>query len=472
MGRSFNKGTLVKKRRWRMGIALGFLAVLLATLTGKPLSARAVEGGFWIEGNSQAGDSGLLAFSHALARLAQDLRRAVVQIGIEGAAEHFLSEPPPLPEERPKVGSGFIISKDGYILTNYHVVAQASGIEVELVGGKKLPGQLVGRDARTDLALLKVDPPTDLVVLPLGDSDTLEVGEMVLAIGNPFGLEYSVTMGVVSRKGRGFGALGPFDEFIQTDATINPGNSGGPLVNLRGEVVGIATAVIPNRRVGFAIPINLAKTLLPQLRERGKVAWGFLGVTIQDLSEDLSQALGFHGTKGALVNSVLPGQPAAASGIKQGDIIIAFDGKAVEDVRDLQRMVGKTPVGKEANVRIFRQGKFEERLVKVGEFPDQVMTADLPRKELGVTIEELDAEKAKRFRVKEEQGLIVTEVTKGGPAAKGGIRPGDLIKEVNRQEVKSLEEYQQALHDSSSGIDLFLVKRGEAFLYIAIKARG
>lgn len=453
-------------------VTLALAAALVAFLSLAPLQVEAAEGRFWMEGNSKAELNDLTMFSRSLAKLAQDLRKAVVQVGIL-SDEGLPSEHPPQPEERPRVGSGFFISKDGYLLTNHHVIAHASEIEVELFGGKRLPAKLIGRDSRTDVALLKVDPEASLPVLPLGDSEALEVGELVLAIGNPFGLEYSVTMGVVSRKGRGFGASGPFDEFIQTDATINPGNSGGPLVNLRGEVVGINTAVIPNRRVGFAIPINLVKALLPELRERGKVGWGFLGVTIQDLNEGLAQALGFEGKKGALVNNVLPGKPAEAAGVRRGDVIIAFDGKAIEDVRDLQRTVGRTPVGKEVKVQVFRQGKVKELLIKVGEFPEPAVAATAPpKKDLGLVVEELDTEKAKKFKVKEVEGLIVTEVAKGSPAARGGVRPGDLIKEVNRREVTSLEEYNRALAESSQGIDLFLVQRGEAFLFIAVKAKG
>ena len=333
---------------------------------------------------------------------------------------------------------------------------------------------VVGRDARTDLALLKIDPPRPLTALPLGDSDSLKVGELVLAIGNPFGLDYSVTMGVVSRKGRALGAIGPYDEYIQTDAAINPGNSGGPLLNLRGEVMGINTATVPNRRVGFAIPINLAKTLLPELKEHGKIRWGFLGVSIQELTPTLAKALGVEGTKGVLVNQAVPGQPAQQAGLRQGDIIVGFDGMTIVDVRDLQRKVGRTPIGKSSVVTVVRNGKADEFSVRIGELPEQrVAAAEAPKKELGLTVEVLDQEKAKKFKLKEEEGLVVTDIAKNGPAARAGLQPGDLVKEVNQRPVSSLDEYSRYLGEPiKEGIDLFLIKRGSAVFYVAVRSKG
>jgi serine protease Do len=300
------------------------------------------------------------------------------------------------------------------------------------------------------------------------------VGELVLAIGNPFGLDHSVSLGIVSRKGRALGGSGAFDDYIQTDAAVNPGNSGGPLINMRGEVIGITTAIIPNRRVAFAIPVNLAKSLLPDLQSRGRIAWGFLGVSIQDLTQDLAQAIGFQETKGALVNNVLPGQPAEAAGIKRGDIIVAFDGKPVSDVRALQRAVSFTSVGKQVEVRVFRGGKLETVTVKVGEAGTLEHQASVTpvRRDLGMTVEELDAEKAKKLKLREdEEGLVVTDVAKGGPAASAGVRAGDLVREANRREVRSLEGFRSALRREEGEADLFLLKRGESYFYVAVKPK-
>jgi serine protease Do len=410
-------------------------------------------------------------------RLAKSLRPAVVQIGVSGergGEQDLPQDHPPLPPgERPRVGSGIILTADGFILTNQHVIEQALEIEVQLMDDRKFPAKVVGKDARTDLALLKVEA-AGLPVLPLGDSDKLEVGELVLAIGNPFGLEHSVSLGIVSRKGRALGSAGTFTDYIQTDASVNPGNSGGPLLNLRGEVVGINTAVIPNRQVAFAIPINLAKSLMPELQARGRIAWGFLGVSIQDVTQELAKAMGAPENKGALVNNVLAGQPAEEAGIKRGDIIVQFDGKAVSSVRVLQRTVSFTPVGKQVEVQVLRGGKLETLTVKVGEAAtaERRTTAPPARRDLGMMVEELDAEKVKKFKLREgEDGLVVSDVAKGGPAASAGIRPGDLIREVNRREVRSLEGYRTALRHDEGEVDLFLLQRGQAHFYVAVKPK-
>jgi len=475
--------------RWsdRRRRAMIVLAALWS-LVGAGLVPAGADAALWTE-SAGPQDSGLLRrgeireepdlarLNQAFIRLAKGLRPAVVQIDVKGERGADLNPPeghPPLPPgERPAVGSGLILSTDGYILTNFHVVEQAGEIEVQLMDDRKFPAKVVGRDARTDLALLKVEA-TGLPILPLGDSDKLEVGELVFAIGNPFGLEHSVSLGIVNRKGRALGSSGAFDEYIQTDASVNPGNSGGPLINMRGEVIGINTAIIPNRRVAFAIPINLAKSLLPELHTRGRIAWGFLGVSIQELTQDLAKAMGFPETKGALVNNVLAGQPAEAAGIKRGDIIVAFDGKPISNVRALQRAVSFTSVGKQVEVQLFRGGKLETVTVKVGEAaPAERQASAVPtRRDLGMTVEELDAEKAKKFKLREgEEGLVVSDVAKGGPAASVGVRAGDLIREVNRREVRSLEGYRSALRQGEGEVDLFLLKRGEAYVYVAVKPK-
>ena len=467
----------MKWRNWCCQATVA-LAAMWTFLGVGPLP-EAVEAALWSESAGTAREEPDLArLNQALTRLAKGLRPAVVQIGVSGGekgpeADLPQDHPPVPPGERPRVGSGIILSPDGYVLTNQHVIEQAGEIEVQLMDDRKFPAKVVGRDARTDLALLKVEA-SGLPVLPLGDSDKLEVGELVLAIGNPFGLEYSVSLGIVSRKGRALGGAGAFDEYIQTDASVNPGNSGGPLLNMRGEVIGINTAVIPNRRVAFAIPINLAKTLLPDLQTRGRIAWGFLGVSIQDLTQEVAKAMGFVETKGALVNNVLSGQPAEAAGIRRGDIIVAFNGKSISNVRTLQRAVSFTSVGTQAEVQVFRAGKLETVTVKVGEATSTERRASVApaRRDLGMTVEELDAEKLKKFKLREgEEGLVVSEVAKGGPAASAGVRAGDLIREVNRREVRSVEGYRSALRREEAEVDLFLLKRGESHFYVAVKPK-
>jgi serine protease Do len=408
---------------------------------------------------------------------------AVVQIGVEKRVEEHLPENhPPVPEgrpERPRVGSGFIVSQDGYILTNHHVVAEAREVDVELYDGRALPAKVVGKDRRTDLALLKVDAGDALPVLPLGDSDQLQIGELVLAAGNPFGLEHTVTVGVVSRKGHGFGRFGFFDEYIQTDALISPGSSGGPLVNMRGEVIGINTAIIPRQRIGFAIPINLAKSVLPQLRERGEVAWGFLGVGIQELSGPLVQALGMTNKQGALVTNILPGLAAEKAGLKRGDVILEFDGTTIADVRTLQQSVARSPVGAKARVKILRQGEVQTVTVVVGRFTREVVARPeespdpLPPKDvLGLTLEEVTPEKAKKFKLAVGQGIVVTEVTKESSAARSGVRPGDVLAEVDYKPVKTIQEVRHALKGWTRATHLLLIQRGDSYFYVAIKKQS
>lgn len=454
------------------------LATVWAVMGLVAVAGRA-DAALWTEAANAGSreDPDLAHVNQALVRLTASLRPSVVQIGVSADKEVERDLPqdhPPLPPgERARVGSGVILSADGYILTNQHVVEQAGDIEVQLMDDRKFPAKVVGKDARTDLALLKIEA-SGLPPLPLGDSDRLEVGELVLAIGNPFGLEYAVSLGIVSRKGRALSGAGAFDDYIQTDASVNPGNSGGPLLNMRGEVVGINTAVIPNRRVAFAIPINLAKSLLPELQAKGRVAWGFLGVSIQDLTRELANALDVGEPKGALVNNVLVGQPAETAGIKRGDVIVQFDGKPVPNVRALQRAVSFTPVGKQVELQVLRGGKLETITARVGEAgtAERAVSLQPMRRDMGMAVEELDAEKAKKFKLREdEEGLVVTDVAKGGPAAGAGIRAGDLIREVNRRPVRSLEGYRSALRRQDAEVDLFLLKRGEAYLYVAVKPK-
>ena len=278
--------------------------------------------------------------------------------------EKFFGDRVPREFKQRSLGSGFILDKEGYIVTNNHVVESADEIEVKLNDGQEFEAEIVGRDANTDIALIKIKSGDDFPFITLGDSDALKIGEWVLAIGNPFGLEHTVTAGIVSAKGRVIGA-GPYDDFIQTDASINPGNSGGPLLNMKGEVVGINTAIVASGQgIGFAVPVNLAKGIIEQLKTKGEVTRGWLGVAIQDISEEMSEYYGLDDKKGALVAEVFEGDPADQAGIQAGDVIVAVNGEKIESSRDLTRIIAGIPVGDNAKISVLRNGK--TKTFKVG----------------------------------------------------------------------------------------------------------
>ena len=354
--------------------------------------------------------------------------------------------PYPFPREfrQRSLGSGFIVSKEGLIITNNHVIERAEKIQVVLSDGERYDADVMGRDPKTDIALLKIKVRRELPVATLGNSDELKVGDWVIAVGNPFGLGHTVTAGIVSAKGRVIGA-GPYDDFIQTDASINPGNSGGPLFNLRGEVVGINTAIVAGGQgIGFAIPINLAKEVLPQLRERGKVVRGWLGVTIQRLTPELARSFGLKRDEGVLISGVSPGSPADRAGIKIGDVIVEYDGMPIKDYGELPRMVANTQIGKEVLIKVIRKGGEVGIRVKIGEMPGEE-TAEAPRGDLGMAVAELTPELARRFGLEERGGLVVTDVAPEGPAEEAGIQRGDLILQVEQRPVKTLSDYYDAI---------------------------
>lgn len=329
----------------------------------------------WSEAQEAAPDPGLVRMNEALVRLAERLRPALVQVRVQGDAPRSPAPPAPEgprpPDPRRGLGSGFLISPEGYLVTNHHVVTDAPRVEVRLADGRRFRAQVIGRDPRTDLALLKIDAPGPLPTLPIGDSDQARVGEFVLALGHPFGLDQTVSFGIVSRRGPGrAGDTGAGFDFIQTDAAVNPGNSGGPLVNMAGQVIGVNSMASRGGSIGFAIPSNLVKSLLPQLQARGRVQWGWLGVSIEEVSEELAGTLGLAEAKGVLVNRVLPGQPAERAGIKARDIILSLDGAPVAQPRDLIRLVSMTPVGKKVEVGVLRDGKSERLTVEIGEYKE------------------------------------------------------------------------------------------------------
>jgi serine protease Do len=361
-------------------------------------------------------------------------------------------------------GSGFIIRKDGIVLTNNHVVENAKEIKVGLSDGHEFPAKILGRDAKTDLAVLKIDAKRDLPVATLGDSDALKVGEWVVAIGNPFGLDNTVTAGIVSAKGRAIGN-GPYDQFIQTDAPINPGNSGGPLFNQRGEVIGINTAIFSqsggNIGIGFAVPVNVAKPLVPQLETEGHVTRGWLGVSIQKLTPELAESLGVSETQGALVAQVTPGSPASKAGIKTGDLIMRFDGKKLEEHGGLPSLVADTPVGTTVPIQVVRDGDLKTLQVTVAKLADEeVRQSDAPAKgRWGLALRELTAEERSERGLDLEQGVLVASVEPGSPAEEAGLHAGDVVLEANRKPVGSVAALRKEIGKVEEGKHLLLLVR-------------
>jgi serine protease Do len=380
------------------------------------------------------------------------------------------------PQRQRSLGSGFIIDADGSILTNNHVVENATKIVVKLSGDEQdYEAKVVGRDAKTDIAVIKINAKANLTAASFGDSDRLEVGEWVMAIGNPFGLDGTVTSGIVSAKGRHNITQGPYDNFIQTDASINPGNSGGPLINLRGEVIGINTAIFSrsggNIGIGFAIPINLVKELLPQLRGKGKVTRGYLGVLIQKVTPEIAESLGMDKGYGALVANVSKEGPAEKAGVKVGDVIIEFDGQPVKDSGDLPIIVARTAVDKKVRMKVLRDKKEIVLNVAIGELKDQEVVASAPEKgELGLTVQRLTPQMAESLGLEKSEGVVVTAVEPASAAEEAGIRRGDVILEVDRRTVRNLDEYKKAIAGIAKGRGvLFLVRRGESTLFLALK---
>jgi serine protease Do len=374
------------------------------------------------------------------------------------------------------LGSGFIIDREGYVLTNNHVVAESDEIKVKLENEKEYDAKIIGRDEKTDIALIKITKaPAELPVAVLGDSDALEVGEWVMAIGNPFGLMETVTVGVVSAKWRKIGA-GPYDDFIQTDASINPGNSGGPLFNLNGEVVGINSAIYTpsggNIGIGFASPINLAKKIVRQLKEKGKVTRGWLGVVVQEVTPELAKSFGLKEGKGALVADAEKGGPADTAGLKGGDVITTFDGKEITKMSDLPLMVAETEVGKKVTVTVIRDGNEKEFTVTIGELKEKEAAAASGEEQnnLGLTAEQITPDLARRYGLPEDEGILITQVEPGSPADDAGVKRGDIIKEIDRKPVKTMSQYLKALEKRKSGENiLFLIKRGRNSIWIVLK---
>jgi serine protease Do len=387
--------------------------------------------------------------------------------------EKFFGDVPQREFKQRSLGSGFIIDKEGYILTNNHVVEKASSIRVRLKDGKEYDGKIIGRDSKTDVAIIKISTKNGVTVAPLGDSDKLEVGEWVLAVGNPFGLEHTVTAGIVSAKGRVIGQ-GPYDDFIQTDASINPGNSGGPLFNLKGEVVGINTAIVSGGTgIGFAIPINIAKSLLPQLKTKGKVVRGWLGVVIQKVTPELAKSFNLKESEGALVSDVTEESPASKADIRRGDVIVSFDGHPIKEMEQLPRLVAATEVGKKVKLGLIRDGKNLEVEITVGELKDErreAKEAQETEKNFGLVVQNITPEIARHLNLKDRRGVIVTDIQRGSPAENADLRAGDIIAEINKNPVRNVADFKEIMKKASlkDGI-VMLVKRENVTFYGVMK---
>jgi serine protease Do len=375
-------------------------------------------------------------------------------------------------------GSGFLISEDGYILTNNHVIEGADKITVRLEGEKEFTGKVIGADPQSDVALIKITDGRKFPFLPLGDSDKLEVGEWVIAIGSPFGLDRTVTVGVVSAKGRNRVGINEYENFIQTDAAINPGNSGGPLLNIHGEVVGMNTAIFSRSGgymgIGFAIPVNMAKMVKAQLLTGGKVTRSWLGVVIQDINEDLARSFKLTQKSGALITETSKGSPAERAGLKKGDVIISFDGKAVTDVADLRNRVAMATPGSKVDCVIIRNEKQQTITVKVEEQPADMARLGSAQNEqllqkMGMSLQDLTPELARQLGYTLEQGVLVAGVEPGSPAAMANIPVGSLIEEVNHQPIRNLKELERIMEKSSGAEDiLLLVRSGKRSQYVVL----
>jgi serine protease Do len=394
----------------------------------------------------------------------------------------FFGEVPSRENSPRSLGSGILISKDGEILTNFHVVRSADTIRVKLTDQTEYEARLVGKDDRTDLALIKIRKSGgNLPFARLGSSSQLEVGDWVMAIGNPFGLEHTVTAGIVSAKGRVIGA-GPYDNFIQTDASINPGNSGGPLINAVGEVVGVNSAMFSqgggNIGIGFAIPIDLAKKVADQLRKHGRVIRGWLGIRAQDVTPQTAASMGITRATAemAVVTEVAENSPAAEAGIKTGDLIVELNGKPVPKSHELPSLIADTPPNQKVTLKIIHENKEQTITVKIGELPEendasQQLEARDP--EIGLRVQRITPEAARRLGLSSTKGVLVVEVQPGSPADQVGLQPADIIREVNQRPVNNVRDFERVARQGRRGDRiLLLVQRGDNAVFFALKRKG
>ena len=486
----------VSEHGFRQGFASG-LGVLILVLGGALGFVGARETGHPAYDTSKTAISStpLTDLSKSFESLAKQVEPAVVNISTEQIihsasspmqdpfSEFFGGNSPfgdlfsqaPHDMKQHSLGSGFVVDPRGYILTNDHVVKNASKIKVKLQGGRTLDATVVGTDPQTDLAVLQIKA-SNLPTLQLAGTDQVKVGEWVLAFGSPFGLEETMTAGIISAKGRVIGA-GPYDNFLQTDAAINPGNSGGPLVDLNGQVVGINTMILSEsggfQGIGLAIPADLAENVYHQLVTNGKVTRGWLGVHIQDLTPELAKSFKLEPSKGVLVAQVDSDSPAAKAGLQSGDVIIDYNGKEIHSSRDLSLAVAETKVGVPAELRVLRDGTEMTLRVSIGERPDDLaQSGSAPTEEqhgkLGITVQNITPDLAGQMNLSSRQGVVVTEVRPGSPADDGGVRSGDVIREINRNVVRNAADLQATVRNLKKGDTVLLrVEREGQTLYLA-----
>ncbi len=437
----------------------------------------------------------------AFSRVVKDVKPAVVHIKVESTVEmsheyeqffnnpfferffgpqHRFQDPQQRKRQQQGAGSGFIIDKEGYILTNNHVVERADKITVTLSDNSEVEAKLIGADPKSDVALIKIDVDHALPTVNLGDSESLEVGEWVIAIGNPFGLSQTVTVGVVSAKGRSRVGINEYENFIQTDAAINPGNSGGPLLNIHGQVVGINSALYSRTGgymgIGFAIPINMVKSIKEQLQNNGKVTRGYLGVGIQDVDEGLAESFGLDKSGGVLITDVQEDTPASKAGIKNQDIIVKLGDIELKDTQDLRNRIAQTTPGTDIVLHLMRDGKPIELQVTIGEQPAdfgnvaQAVPDENPLSSFGLVLQDLTPDLAEQLGYKGRQGLVISEVTPGSPAAVVGLKSGLLIEEVQKVPVKNLEELKLIMQQSQTKDRVLLrIRMGQNSRYIVLK---
>ena len=463
---------------------------------GSPVTLR-------IAGNSPAGPVNL---NEGFASVVEPLLPAVVNISTSKVVKNQRSENPfsdpffrqffgnpfgdgdqpqqPREQREHSLGSGVIVNPDGYILTNNHVVEGASDVQVTLSDKRQLKAKIVGTDPRTDIAVLKI-PTTGLSTVTLGDSAKAKVGDIVLAVGDPFGIGETVTMGIVSATGRRDLRLeGPegYEDFIQTDASINPGNSGGALVNTRGELIGINTAIISNggggnQGIGFAVPVNMARTVMEQILKSGKVTRGFLGVSIQEVTPDLAKAFNLPSAEGALVGDVSPDSPGAKAGLQKGDVITALNGQKVSDYHDLRLRISQTAPGTSVKMDVYRNGQKQQMTAALGEFPEKAQAAEnTPQGEApaleGVQVENLNSEVAQQLNLPPTtRGVVITRVDPDSTAAETGLERGDVVQEVNRKAVNNVEQFRAAVRGAANQPLLLLVNRGGNTQYVVISPK-
>lgn len=491
-----NKGVFIPHTKNVLRLFLAVVCLLTITEFVTPVYAQ------------KPGIESLRNTSKAFAAVAREVSPAVVFIQVEQSIKNqpterffspfgegspfgddffrrFFGEPlPEKPEKSRKTpqqhivgqGSGFIITTDGYILTNNHVVGNADKITVSLKDGRVFTAKTIGADALSDVAVIKIEAK-DLPVLPLGNSDSIEVGEWVIAIGNPFGLSHTLTVGVVSAKGRSGVGLADYEDFIQTDAAINPGNSGGPLVDLDGNAIGMNTAIFSqsggNMGIGFAIPINMVKSIKDQLVNSGSVTRGYLGIMIQELTPELTEHFGLKDQKGILISEVTKGSPAEKAGLKQGDVVIEFEGNPTEKIGPFRNSVSLMTPGSKKQITVLREGKRKTLTIAIGKLTnDNLVVGDTSSQmhNLGITVQTLTSDLARQFDIKGEKGVVVTQVMPGSIAEMSGIEVGSIIEEVNRNPVRNTEEFKHALEKTPEhGTVLLLVKGKNYSRYITLK---